>query len=149
MITRWALIFMIALCFFFFFFFKSRNKRSGTQAGPTRAPIRVYTKIATKRRRGTLIKLERLLPFLQYLVSDRAPCTVSGRRRRCRPLSSSPARCTTSLPRSTDTGVCENNDHRHKEPYIAICVPTRKMRYEMYVTICSSLKRRSFFRRHR
>ena len=30
-----------------------------TQAGPTRVPIRVYTKIATKRPRGTLIMSER------------------------------------------------------------------------------------------
>ena len=35
-------------------------------AGPTKAPTRVYTKIATNGRRGTFIVSERLLRFLQH-----------------------------------------------------------------------------------
>ena len=41
--------------------------------------------------------------------------------------------------RAGPTGVCENNDGRHKEPYIAMCVPTRKMPYEMHIVIYRSL----------
>ena len=43
------------------------------------------------------------------------------------------------------TGVCENNDHRHNGPCIAISVPTRKMQYEMHVAIYGSLWRWSLF----
>ena len=44
---------------FFGGYCKSRNKRSGTRAGPIRALIGVYTNIATKRPRGSLIMSER------------------------------------------------------------------------------------------
>ena len=34
-----------------------------------------------------------------------------------------------------DAGVCENNDHRHKEPYIAICVSYRILWVGTHVAI--------------
>ena len=43
------------------------------------------------------------------------------------------------------TVVCENNDRRHKAPYIAVCVPSHKIQYEMHIAIFRSLWRRSLF----
>ena len=40
---------------------------------------------------------------------------------------------------SYHAGVCENNDHRHKEPYIAICISTHKILPETYIAIYRSL----------
>ena len=33
------------------------------------------------------------------------------------------------------TGVCEKNEHRHKELYRAICVMTCKTQAETYITV--------------
>ena len=79
---------------------------------------------------GTGYPLVAVLPT--YLPNARVARQSPGRTGGLRPFI---AAVVSSQTRAFVTGVCENDDHGHKEPSIAICVPTRKMQYEMHLAI--------------